>query len=74
MDPTLVFKNCDTLLSDEDEFVQKSVGWLLKVTAAHHEEAVVDYLKQNIFIMQRGTIRYAIEKMDKSTKSMIIAL
>lgn len=72
LDPALVFKNCDSLLSDEDEFVQKSVGWLLKVTALHHEQAVIDYLLKNGKSMLRGTIRYAIEKLDKDLRRQLL--
>lgn len=72
LDPKLVFENCDTLLKDPDEFVQKSIGWLLKVTAVHHEKAVVDYLMKNGNSMPRSTIRYAIEKLDKSMRQKIL--
>ena len=72
LDPKLVFENCNTLLHDHDEFVQKSIGWLLKVTATHHEKAVVEYLSKNGSLMPRLTIRYAIEKLDKSTRDEIL--
>jgi 3-methyladenine DNA glycosylase AlkD len=68
----LVFKNCDLLLQDPDEFVQKSIGWLLKVTAVHHQQAVLDYIKMNYPIMPRSTIRYALEKVDKPTRNLIL--
>ena len=69
----LVFENCDRLISDPDEFVQKSVGWLLKVTAQHHKKAVIDYIKNNFDSMQRSTIRYALEKVDKETRKKILS-
>ena len=70
----LVFQNCDLLLEDSDEFVQKSVGWLLKVTAAHHQDDVVQYLHDNHTKMWRHTIRYAIEKMDQDLRKQILSL
>lgn len=73
LDDKLVFKNCDLLIEDEDEFVQKSVGWLLKVTAIHHQQAVIDYLLQNHSNMARTTIRYAIEKMDATNRKNLLA-
>lgn len=68
----LVFKNCGLLIEDPDEFVQKSIGWLLKVTAVHHQQAVLDYIKMNYHIMPRSTIRYALEKVDKPTRDFIL--
>ncbi|MCJ8311569.1 MAG: DNA alkylation repair protein [Saccharospirillaceae bacterium] len=70
----LVFQNCDLLLEDSDEFVQKSVGWLLKVTAAHHQDDVVQYLYDNHTTMWRHTIRYAIEKMEPDLRKQILSL
>ena len=69
----LIFENCDRLLKDEDPFVQKSVGWLLKVAAVEHEEDVIRYLKANINSMQRGTLRYAIEKLDPCIRMQLLS-
>ncbi|MCL1096131.1 DNA alkylation repair protein [Shewanella kaireitica] len=69
----LIFENCDRLLKDEDPFVQKSVGWLLKVAAVEHEEDVIRYLKTNINSMQRATLRYAIEKLDPCTRKQLLS-
>lgn len=68
LDTDLVFKNSDKLIADDDEFVQKGVGWLLKVTAIHHQAAVVDYLRINKSVMQKSTIRYALEKVPKDIR------
>lgn len=73
LDKTLVFNNCDLLMADEDEFVQKSIGWLLKVTAVEHEADVIAYIKKNIAKMTRHTLRYAIEKMDGDTRKMLLS-
>ncbi len=72
LDKALVFKNCDKLLEDDDEFVQKSIGWLLKVASVEHEEDVIAYLKKNYSKLQRTTLRYAIEKMDEDTRKLIL--
>jgi len=74
LDTRLVFENCDLLMRDEDEFVQKSVGWLLKVTAQHHKEEVIDYLKVNLHHMKRPTLRYALEKVDSDTRKHILSI
>lgn len=69
----LIFENCDRLLKDEDPFVQKSIGWLLKVAAVEHEEDVISYLKANINRMQRSTLRYAIEKLDPCIRMQLLS-
>ena len=74
LDTELVFKNCDLLINDEDEFVQKSIGWLLKVTSVQHEYRVIDYIQNNFGEMPQSTIRYAIEKMDANTRKRLRTL
>lgn len=69
-----IFKNCDLLINDEDELVQKSIGWLLKATSLHHQNDVVKYIENNFDKMTRATIRYAIEKMDESTRRNILSM
>ncbi|MBU2984977.1 DNA alkylation repair protein [Saccharophagus degradans] len=64
LDKKLIFENCTLLISDQDEFVQKSIGWLLKVTAAEHEKDVLAFIEKNAKSMPRSTIRYALEKVD----------
>jgi 3-methyladenine DNA glycosylase AlkD len=73
LDKALVFKNCDLLLEDDDEFVQKSIGWLLKVTSVEHEADVIAYIKKNYSKLQRSTLRYALEKMDAGTRKLIMS-
>ena len=59
----LIFSNCNTLLYDPHEHVQKSIGWLLKVTGQHHGELTESYLRRQGPFMPRATLRYAVEKM-----------
>lgn len=70
----LVFKQCDVLLNDKDEFVQKSIGWLLKACSQQHEKKLVKYLEKNYKDMPRATLRYAIEKMPTQTRKRLLAL
>lgn len=69
----LVFKHCDLLINDKDEFVQKSIGWLLKAVAAQHQDDVISYIELNFDKMSRPTIRYAIEKMGANTRKDILS-
>ena len=68
----LVFNNCDLLLEDDDEFVQKSIGWLLKVTSIEYEADVIAYIQKNLSKLPRPTLRYAIEKMDDETRKVLL--
>ena len=74
LDRELVFNNCDLLIEDEDEYVQKSIGWLLKVTSLHHEQEVIEYIQDNFTKMTRPTIRYAIEKMDAKIRQRLLSM
>jgi len=74
LDKALVFRNCDLLIEDKDGFVQKSVGWLLKATSLHHRDDVIEYIENNFDKMSRPTIRYAIEKMDASTRKRLLSI
>lgn len=69
-----VFDNCTALMSDEEFYVQKGVGWLLKVTAQVHPEAVGEYLRTWHTQMRRDTFRYALEGMSADDRSALMAL
>lgn len=68
----VVFGNAHRLLSDPEPYVQKSVGWLLKVAAAHHKDAVVGFIQENIAGMQRDTLRYAIERLEPEQRKALL--
>lgn len=72
LDKKLIFENCTILLNDQDEFVQKSIGWLLKVTTAEHEQDVLAFIEKNAKNMPRGTIRYALEKVDPEVRLKVL--
>ena len=74
LDKDLVFENCDTLLNDEDEFVQKSIGWLLKVTSLQHDAEVLNYIINKHRFMKRSTVLYALEKFPKDIRQKVLAL
>ena len=74
LNTALVFKQCNLLLEDKNEFVQKGVGWLLKVAAIEHQAEVIRFIKENINRFTRPTLRYAIEKMDGETRKTMLSL
>ncbi|MBN2261985.1 MAG: DNA alkylation repair protein [Prolixibacteraceae bacterium] len=68
-----VFEIADILLLDKDDLVQKGYGWMLKVAANKHEQAVFDYVVSKKSVMPRTALRYAIEKMPKEMKTIAMA-
>lgn len=69
-----VFDNCTALMFDRDVYVQKGMGWLLKVTAQVHPRAVEEYLRTWHPHMRRDTFRYALEGMSPDIRSELMEL
>lgn len=69
-----VLDNCTALMSDEEFYVQKGIGWLLKVTAQVHPEVVEEYLRTWHTRMKRDTFRYALEGMSSEDRRVLMAL
>ena len=68
---THVFDNCTRLMRDDDVYVQKGCGWLLKVAGEAHPEEVAAFLRKWRGDMKRDTFRYALEKMDRRTRAAL---
>ena len=68
VDQALVFANCERLLGDADPYVQKGVGWMLKVLSQYELQAVHDFLHRHLARIKRSTLRYAIEKMPRDVQ------
>ncbi|MFF6879896.1 DNA alkylation repair protein [Streptomyces sp. NPDC012474] len=69
-----VFDNCVRLMHDDDVYVQKGSGWLLKVTAGVHPDEVAEFLRTWHTEMPRDTFRYAVEKMDPRLRRSLMEL
>lgn len=63
-----IFHIAGRLLSDEDHFIQKGYGWLLKEASKHQQQAVFDFVIANKLTMPRLSLRYAIEKLPRDLK------
>jgi len=61
------------LIEDEDDMVQKGVGWLLKETYPKKPAEVVRFLLANRSITTRLVLRYAAEKMTTADKARVLA-
>ena len=65
--------NCARLLADADPYVQKGIGWLLKVASQHQREAVLAFLREHQAQISRPTLRYAIEKLPEELRQGLLA-
>jgi len=61
------------LLADEDDMVQKGLGWLLRETAKHDAGRTVPYLMSIRERAPRLVLRTACEKVPASTRKEILA-
>jgi 3-methyladenine DNA glycosylase AlkD len=68
-----IFEISDSLLTDNDDLVQKGYGWMLKAAAAKHCQEVYDYVSKNKSLMPRTALRYTIEKMPADLKKQAMA-
>jgi 3-methyladenine DNA glycosylase AlkD len=60
------------LKTDNDDMVQKGVGWLLKEASKKDQKAIVSFVRNNKSVMPRTTLRYAIEKMPEKTRKELM--
>lgn len=63
-----IFDIARTLMSDEDDLVQKGYGWMLKAASEAYQREVFDFIVENKKVMPRTALRYAIEKMPGELK------
>lgn len=63
-----VFEVADRLMADEDDMVQKGVGWLLKEASKKHPDEVREYLIRWRPETSGLVLRYASEKLPKDRR------
>ncbi len=68
-----VLANCAHLLPDGDPYVQKGIGWLLKVASQYEYDAVLAFLHAHRGAMARPTLRYATEKLPAQIRRALLA-
>jgi 3-methyladenine DNA glycosylase AlkD len=64
-----IFEIASTLISDQDDLVQKGYGWMLKAASEAHQTEVFDFVVSRKNIMPRTAFRYAIEKMSPERRA-----
>lgn len=67
-----ILRLADRLLPDEDDMVQKGVGWLLKECSKTRRKEVATYLMQVRSRAPRLTLRIACEKLPAASRRRIL--
>jgi 3-methyladenine DNA glycosylase AlkD len=68
-----IMKLSDSLLADEDDMVQKGLGWLLRETAKYDPQRTVPYLMKIRGRAPRLVLRTACETLPTATRNRILA-
>ena len=68
------FKIAEILIHDKEEFVQTAVGSWVREAGKRDENKLISFLDKYAATMPRITLRYAIEKLEKSTKAHYLNL
>lgn len=71
--PAHILRLAERLLADEDEMVQKGVGWLLREAGKARHPGVVRFLLRVKHRAPRLVLRTACEKLPASTRQRILA-
>ena len=67
-----IFEISEKLMADDDDLVQKGVGWLLKEASKKHEVEVVRFLLKWRGKTSRVVLRYATEKMSARNRKFVL--
>ena len=67
-----LFGIAERLIGDDDEMVQKGVGWLLKETYPKKPRETVEFLMPRIERIPRLVVRYAAEKMSALDRATVM--
>ncbi|GAA0370755.1 DNA alkylation repair protein [Bacillus horti] len=68
------FEIAEILVNDKEDLINKAVGSFIREAGKTDEEALKQFLNKHAATMPRITLRYAIEKFDKSTKDYYLSL
>lgn len=62
------YRIAELLVEDENELVQKAIGWMLREAGKRDEARLLAYLDTHADTMPRVAVRYAIEKLDPTVR------
>jgi DNA alkylation repair enzyme len=61
------YRIAELLVADDEDLVQKAVGWMLREAGKRDEPRLRAFLDQHAASMPRVMLRYAIEKLDRAS-------
>jgi len=67
-----VFDLVDKMLSYNEDYIQKGIGWLLKTCSKYKPNIIYSYLEENKNTLPRLILRYASEKLPKEKREEIL--
>lgn len=62
----------EILIDDEEDLIQKAVGWMLREMGKRNEVKLINFLNRHYQIMPRTALRYAIERLSSSQKDFFM--
>ncbi len=62
------------LLNDKEDLIHKAVGWMLREVGKKDEKILIKFLTDNISILPRTTLRYAIERFDDIRRKKFLSM
>jgi hypothetical protein len=62
------YRIAELLVGDENELVQKAIGWMMREAGKRDEARLVAYLDAHRAVMPRVAVRYAIEKLEPAVR------
>lgn len=65
-DDTLII--AEELIEDENDLIQKAVGWMLREVGKRNEKLEVEFLNKHYKNMGRTSLRYSIEKFPEKSR------
>ena len=68
----LALKLSEKYLTDTQPLIHKATGWILREVGKKDEKSLIDFLDKHTPTMPRTALRYAIERLDKDTRTHYI--
>ncbi len=63
-----ILKISKILIENENDLIQKAIGWMLREVGKRDKKILIDFLNKNIKRIQRITLRYCLEKFSKEER------